>query len=392
MNFVIKGRSSIFLKEEITEGTYQAPTSANDAVEVLEDFSGFEYTRETIERNVLSSTIESEAPRAGLPDVSGTLPTELKAAANAGAAPRADVLYKSLLGGKRSVVGSVTLIAGSTTTVLNLDDADANKFNIGDSIHIKIAGAHQFRPITAVNNTLGSVSVTVGFALPSAPSVGVEIAPVTTYYHEDNSTSFSVSAELGGEITEKATGCKVESAEISNWTTGQIPQIAFAIKALGLDKVDAVSGLTPDFSNEPQPPVALDACAYLDGEEIDYNEFSLNIANTLNDILSACATQGKIASRNTNLLVTGSINPYMKTDDVSRFQNFNSSVPMSLFIHVANPDDSAAGEYQNAVCIWMPQVVLTAVNNGDEDGVLTDELELQAYKKNGNDTIFMSFI
>lgn len=392
MNFVIKGRSSIFVKEEVTEGVYQAPTSAADAIEVLEDFSGFEYTRESIERNVLSDTVESEAPRPGLPDVSGTLPTEFKAASVEGAAPRADVLLSSLLGGKRQVLSEITLLAGSTTTVLNLDDADANKINAGDSVLVKIAGAHQARPVASVNNTLGSVSVTLAIALSSAPLVGVKVAPLTTYFYAENDSSFSVGAELGGEITEKAQGCKVESAEISNWTTGQIPTISFAIKALGLDKVDSVSGLTPDFSNEPQPPVALDACAYIDGEEVDYNEFSLAMTNTLNELLSACSPQGKIASRNTNFLVTGTINPYMKADAVDRFEKFNASTPVSLFVHISNPSTTVNGEIKNVAAIWLPQVVLTSVTNGDEDGVLTDELEFQAYKKLGNDTAFISFI
>jgi hypothetical protein len=391
MDFVIKGRSSIFAKEEVTEGVYNGPTSSLDAIEVLEDFSGFEYTRESIERAVLSATVESEAPRTGLPSVVGTLPTEFKAGAVEGSAPRSDVFLKSLLGGKRSVVGSIALEAGSTTTVLNLDDADANKVNVGDSILVKIPGAHEFRPVSEVDNTLGAVTVTLAIPLSSAPVAGVQIAPLTTYYYEENNTSFSVGAEMGGEITEKASGCKVESAEISNWTTGQIPQISFAIKALGLDKVDTVSGYTPDFSTEPQPPVALDACAYFDQEEVDYNEFGMNIANTLNELLSACASQGKIATRNTKLLVTGNINPYMKADSVDRFQKFNNNNPFSFFIHIANPG-SVAGEYQNGACIWLPQAVLTSITNGDQDGVLTDDLEFQAYKKNGNDTIFISFI
>lgn len=387
MNFVIKGRSSIFVKEETTEGVYAAPASAADAIEVLEDFSGFEYSRESIERSVLSATVESEAPRTGLPDVSGGLPTEFKASATEGGAPRADVLLTSLLGGKRQVVAPISLITGSTTTVLKVALTDVDKIKAGDTLHIKIAGAHELRPVKSV---LGQ-DITLAFALPTAPAAGVVVAPLTTYFYAANDKSFSVGAELGGEITERARGCKVESAEIGNWSTGQIPTISFAIKALGLDKVDTVSGLKPDFSNEPQPPVALDACAYLDGEEVDYNEFSLSMQNTLNELLSACAPQGKIASRNTSFLVTGTLNPYMKADSVDRFAKFNSNTPVSLFIHIANPSN-VAGEIKNAAAIYLPQVVFTSVTNGDEEGVLTDELEFQAFKKAGNDTIFLSFI
>jgi hypothetical protein len=384
MALVIKGRTSVFLKDEVTENTYVAPATAADAVEVLEDFSGFEYSRETIERAVLSNTVESEAPRAGLPDVVGTLPTELKAAATEGAAPRANVLYKSLMGGRRQSV-ALEVDAGSTTTVINL--VDASTVNVGDSLHFKVAGNHFVRPVASK----ASNAVTLAFAAPVAPAAGVDVSALTTYYHATNDGSFSTTAELGQEISEQATGCKVESGEISNWSTGSIPQISFALKALGLDKVDSVSGIVPDFSGEPQPPVALDAKAYLGGTALEYSEFSLNINNTLNDVLSCAKPQGKLASRLTNFLVTGSINPYMESADVSRFEKFNESTSTNLFIYVANPS-STDGEFSNVVALWMPKIVFTSVNNGDADGVLTDEIEFQASKTVSNDTLFLTFI
>jgi hypothetical protein len=391
MDFVIKGKSSIFVKEEVTEGTYIAPTSAAEAIEVLDDFAGFEFTKEKIERKVLKATVESVAPRAGLPSASGALPSEFKSAATEGAAPRADLLYKSLLGGKRQVSTVIELIAGSTTTVLKLDDADINKIEKGDSLHIKIAGAHCVRPVASVSNVLGNVEVTLAIPAPSAPAAGVEIAPLTTYFFNEDPMSVSVTAEMGGEISEQFAGGQVESAEISNWTTGQIPQINFSMKGLSLNKADTVSGLVPDFSAEPQPPVALEACAYIDGIEVDYVEFSLTMGNTLVDVLSPCSAQGKIGSRNTNFLVSGKINPYMKTDAVDRFTKYNDGTPVSLFIHISNPG-AGAGEIKNSSAIWLPQVSLTAIANGDQDGVLTDDLEFQAYVSSGNDTMFLSFI
>lgn len=384
MDFVIKGRTSVFLKDEVTENTYQAPTSEADAIEVLEDFSGFEYGRESIERSVLSNTVESEAPRAGLPETTGTLPTEFKAAPVEGNAPRANVLYKSLLGGKRNTASKVT-DAGSTNTVVKL--VDATGINAGDSILVKKAGQYAVRPVASVAGN----DVNLAIALPFVPAAGVSVAAFTTYYHAENDTSFSTTAELGGEISEQATGCKVESAEIGNWATGQIPTISFALKALGLQKDTALTGITTDFSAEPQPPVALDAKAFIDGVEVDYNEFGLTLTNALNDVLSSGKPQGKIASRLTNFLVTGSINPYMETDNVDRFQKFNNSESSNLFLYVYNPTE-VAGEMENVAAIWLPKIVYTAVTNGDADGVLTDDIEFQAAKTVANDTVFITFI
>jgi hypothetical protein len=391
MDFVIKGRSSVFIKEELIESEYEAPVAASEAIEVLEDFSGFEFTRESIERSVLSDTVESEAPRAGLPSVSGSLPTEFKASSSEGGAPRSDVLLKSLLGGKRQILAPITTGVGHSATVINLDDADANKVSVGDCVLFKIPNATTVRPVKAVSNVLGAVSITLDVALDSVLPDNTVIAPLTSYYFATNDSSFSVSAELGGEILEKAIGSKVESAEIGNWTTGQIPQISFALKALELQKEVSTLALVPNFSGEPQPPVALDACAYINGVEVDYNEFTLSMANTLNELMSACAKQGKIATRNTNFIATGTINPYMSTDNVDWFEKFNASQAVSLFIYIGNPS-AVTGEMENVSAIYMPQVVLTSVTNGDQDGVLTDELAFQAFRKNGNDTIFLSFI
>ena len=391
MGYVVKGKSSIFITDEVTEGTYVAPASASAAIEVGEDFSGFEYTRESIERSVLSNTVESEAPRAGLPTVNGSLPTEFKASATEGGSPRMDKLLKSLLGGKRNVASAVTSSSGHTTTQINLDDADAGKFKVGDSVLVKSPGAHALRPISAVNNTPGSVSITLAFALPSAPADGVSLAPVTTYFHDSFDGTLSVSAELGGDILEKATGCKVESGEIGNWTPGKIPTINFALQALALAKEVSGLALSPDFSAEPQPPVALDAKAFINGVPCEYNEFSLTLTNTLSQLLSCAQSQGKLASRNTTFLVTGSINPYMDNAGVENFEKFNEGEASSIYVHIQNPS-SVAGEYENCCAIWLPSVTFTAVQNGDSEGVLTDEIEFQAQKTLGKDTVFMSFI
>jgi hypothetical protein len=387
MSFVVKNRTSVFVKKEVNEGEYIAPDSADQAIEVLEEFAGFDLTRETIERTVLSSTVEAEAPRAGLPDVNGSIPTEFKAAAVEGAAPRSDVLLESLLGGKRSLAGEIGLVEGSTVTVLKHDALDNDKVKAGDSILVKIPGKWQVRPVLSVDEE----TITLAIPLTEAPLEEVKVAPLTTYFFNENDSSFSVTAELGGEISEQARGCKVESAEISNWSTGQIPNISFAIKALGLNKENSVSGLTPDFSLEPQPPVALNACAFIDGEEVDYSEFSLTMANSLSDILSACKPDGKVASRNTRFLTTGSINPYMKQADVDRFDKFNKGDKVSLFIFIASPGESA-GEIKNVAAIYMPRITITSLTNGDQEGILTDEIEFQASKQAGNDTIFLSFI
>lgn len=388
---LVKGRTSVFLKEEPTEGTYTAPASAADAVEVLEDFGGFQYTREEIERNVLSDTVEVEASRPGLPTVSGDVPVEFKAGAVEGGAPLSDVLYKSLLGGKKTIASaSTTKAAGNTVTVLQVEDADVSKYEKHDIILVKVPGAYQVRPIASVNATPGSATVTLAIALESVAN-SVVIEKVTKYFHQENAPTFSVTTYLGGEIEDQARGVRAISAELQNWTTGQIPGFNFTCEGLDLDRAVDTPAYSPDFSAQPQPPVALSACIWLSGEKVQYPEFSLTMENTKSDIQSACSPSGKVGSRFTRFQVTGSINPYMQDDNVDLFNKFNNNGDVSVFGYASNAGTNP-GEIQNVVAFWIPQAKITNIEIGDADGILTDSLEFKSYRKDGGDSVFLAFI
>lgn len=390
---LIKGKSALFLKEEVTEGTYVAPASAADAVEVLEDGLEFGTTREVIERNTLSATVESEAPRLGIKTVTGTIPTELKASSTEGAAPPADLLWESLLGGKRQNTTTVTSKnAAHTSTVIQIEDADISKFAVGDVVLVKEAGQYEVRPISVVTSTLGAASITFPFALKNgAPANSVLISKFTTYYPDDNWPTISASLYNGGEILDKEMGLRCLTGSIENWTTGQVPTLSFGVEGIESDRTVTATPFVPNFSADALPPVLLDACAYLGGIEIDYNEFALSIENTKADIPTACQPSGKAGTRITQLSVSGSINPYMEDDDVVRWDAFEANSDTSLFVFARNPG-AVVGEGKEWICVWLPKIKITELGTGDQDGVLTDAISFQAFKSAGNDTVFVGFI
>ncbi len=392
---LVKGTSSLFVQEEVTEGTHVDPASAATALEVLE--SGLEMTssREKIERNTLSATVETEAPRFGLKTVSGTVPCELKAAGTAGAAPPFDLLLKSLLGGKRSRGTTITTkSSGNTSTVLQIEDADIADLNVGDIVLVKKAGAFEVRPIISKTTGTGTASVTLAFALEGgAPGASVVLEKFTTYFPDDGWITLSTDYFAGGEIRESASGMRALTASIENWTTGQVPTMQFGLEGIEFAQTVEAPAYTPDFSADALPPVLLEACAYLGGVHIDYNEFKLSIENTKADIASACQASGKAGTRITNLKVSGNINPYKEDDDVTRFTNFEAGTSTSLFVFAFNPKATpVAGEGRQYVCIWIPNLKISEIVDGDVDGVITDEIAFDAFKNSGNDTIFMGFI
>jgi hypothetical protein len=391
MATLVKGQSSLYLVEEVTEGTYVAETAVSQAVEPLQDGLEFNVAREEIERKTLTDTIEAVEPRLGLKTVTGSVPIELKSSATAGASPRGQILFESLFGGKRSVGSAITTKTGNTTTVLQIQDADIASLNVGDSILVKKAGEYAVRPIASKVSTAGAATVTLAIALPSAPGDNVVIEKVTTYYHDSASKSFSATYYEGGEIRTKALGLKSISGTLEGWVANETPSMNFSVEGIDMEKDVASPSLDPDFSSDALVPVIQGACAWIGSDEVDYTELSLSIENTKADLLSACAESGKIGTRKTAFTVTGSINPYMSDTNVDRWTSFNEGDTTSLFAYAYNPS-STAGQFSNVVAIWMPNIKITNMPAGDNEGVLMDNIEFKAFRSSGNDTIFMSFI
>ena len=191
---IVKNESTVALTEEVTEGVYVPASVGSEYIEVLAEGVELNKTRELLERDLLTDTVETEAARVGIGNVTGSFPLELKASAVEGDEPQSmDKLLRSLLGGKRQITTDQTSSTTHTSTVINFVDASA--FTVGDSVLVKEAGAYEVRPISATSAT----SITFPFALDNgAPSDAVVVAQVTTYYHDAaNSITMSCEHNLG---------------------------------------------------------------------------------------------------------------------------------------------------------------------------------------------------
>lgn len=388
---LVKGESSVFVKEETTEGVLVVPTSGSDSIEVMEDGLEINSNRDEIERNILSSTIETEASRLGMKQVSGSIPVEYKAGDSEGEKPKEHVLYKSLLGGFRQISSEITSLTGHTASKIFVSGADALLVKKHDLILIKEAGKYEVRPVKAVDLTVGSESIELLFPLEyGIPSDGVKIAKATTYYHASPAPTCSITHYLGGKIKEEIPGARMISASLENWSTAQVPNWNFSFEALDLDRTVSVPAFEP-VQGVALPPVLIKACVWINGVHTQYNELALSLENTKAEILSACSETGKLGSRFTNFKASGSITPYMENDDVDRFNSFNLNEDVSIFGYAYNPTN-VAGEFNQIVAFYLPQAKITEMPTGDQDGILTDQIAFKAYRKEGNDTIFLGFI
>jgi len=388
---IVTNESTVALMPESTEGTYVAPASGTDYVEVLEG-AEFNKTREELTRNTLGGTVEAEASRVGIAEASGTVGVELKASATEGDAPQSlDVLLRSLLGGKRQILSGQTSDAATHTDTI-IYFADTSVFSIGDIILVKEAGAFECRPIVAIT---ADESITLAFALENgAPASEVVVAQVTTYYSDTaNAIAFSAEHNLGNNaIKQKVRGLRAASGSINNFTVGQLPQMEFGLQGLDIARVDENASFAPVFTADALPPVTLSACVYLSGAKLAYTEASLSIENTINYIQDACDADGRIGSRITDQATSFTFNPYMQDDSTAAtWDKFNTNTNVSVFTYAYNPS-STAGEFSEIVAFWLPQGKITASPVADTDGIVAESIEIKAHKNLGNDSVYISFL
>lgn len=397
MASVTKNTTIIGLKEEASEGVYLAPAAATDYIQPLAD--GFEIspTKELVERTVLTSSIGKVSPRVGTKSVSATLPVEFRASGIEGAKTDFDPLMKGALGSSRQITTTTTSKAvAHTATVIQIEDADISKFNVGDLIVVKQSGDHTPSFITAVDSTLTAANITV---LPGREtgvfSASVVISKSTTYYPANSAhIPLSLSYYWGNTKTTKAIGCKVTSLSLDNFATGQLASFNFGLEGLSFDEVDGGAPHTPSF-DVGLPPLILNSCLYQDGVNLQVNQFAVSLSNTLGFVTSTCSDNGKISSRVVERALEGSLNPYMDDVSVAQFTKFNQNTAFSLAVFSYNPS-AVAGEIDmgSVVGIYLPNCLITEKAYGDQDGILTDELSFAATRGTAGSTeeIYIGFV
>lgn len=396
MAIAIKQNTVYAVEIESTEGTYVAPTADTSYVQVLADGAELNPSKELLERSIFNGSIGKSTPRTGTRSVAGSMPVEMRAAATEGQAPEFDKLMRSALGSRRQV--SATTIndadAGDphTTSRMYLLNADANKYNIGDIITIKVSGAYHTSPVTAVSNVSGDVYVDLLIPADNAFIDGQVIMAVTTYTVADSGhPSLSISKYIEEAILEQATGCRVNSMALENFTTGQLASFNFGFEGLSFDRSVTAQPHDPNFS-DALPPIILSACVYQDDTEIDINELSFSVENTLGFATSTCSPNGRISGRASERSITGSFNPYKQDDSIDQFTKFNENTEFSLFGSAHIPS-STAGEYSQVVGFYMPKCIATELAETDQDGLLQEEVSFSAARGTSgeSDELFISF-
>lgn len=377
MSEVVRKNQAWAVEVETTAGTYVAPTAATSFVQTLADGAEMSRSKEVVERNIFTASIGQVAPRTGMFSVSGSLPVEARSSSVQGAAPEYDALMQSAFGARRQLVTEEITNSGNTASVLKVTSANT-KFAVGDIILVKEAGRYHVSPVKAVTTT------DVELLIPgsSAFSDAVVIAKHTTYIVADSGhPSLSISRYLEGSVLQKAVGCKVNSMSLEGFTTGQLPSFNFGFEGLNFDSSLTAIPFTPNYDGQV-PPIILSAKAFMDGVEIDINELTVSLENTLGYKTSVSAENGRVSSRATERRITGTMNPYMASDSISNFTKFKNNTPFSVFAYAKIPS-TTAGEFSGIVAVYMPNCLITDLGESDSDGIMQDNISFSANRGAG---------
>jgi hypothetical protein len=395
MSDTIKNNLKVAVMVEASEGTYLAPSSADAFISPLSD--GFEINpaKELLERNNLNSSIGKSTARGGMKSVTASISVEAKANGVAGAEPEYSPLLKAALGTSRQNTTVVTTKAsGNTATVLQIQDADISKFNVGDIILVKQTGAYHLSPVISKTTGTGTATITMLVAHPSGDcSDSVTIEKFTTYFTANSGhPTLSLSKYVENARLEQAAGCRVSSMSLNNFSTGQLADLSFSLEGLNFDHSLTPPAYTPSY-DLALPPIVLSAYVYQDGSALAINELSLNVENSLAYKTSTASPNGKISSRITERVVTGSINPYKQDDSIANFTKFKNDTEFSVFGYMAVPNGTA-GEFKDVVAFYMPKCMISEYSEGDQDGLLQENLSFSASRgaDGSNEELYIGII
>lgn len=393
MSDSVKNTTKIGLMKEVTEGTYLAPSSASKYLAPTGDGIEIKPSKELLDRSVMTGSIGKVTPRVGMKSVEGGLATEARTSGTPGQEPQYGPLMEAALGDVRTISSTTTTKTGNTASVLQIEDADIGKFNVGDCVLVKEAGAYHVSPILSKTSGTGTATITLLVAAGSSFSDNVVIEKVVTYLTANSGhPSLSVSKYIEDARLEYAAGCRVKTVELNNFSTGQLAEFKFAFEGLNFDQSLTATPHTPSYDSA-LPPIVLSATVYMNGTAIPVNELTFSLENTIAYKTSTQSANGKIASRITERSVKGSFNPYKQSDSIDNFTKFNSNTEFSLFAYMANPTGTD-GEIQDVVALYMPKCLITELAEADQDGLLQENISFTASRgSDGNsEELYISLI
>ncbi len=219
-------KASVFaIKEESTVGELTEPTAGSDFIPLRSGFS-MESGVEELENDELLNSIGASKSLVGKESPSGAHNVYLKHSEVEGQAPEYGLMIKSAMGAVDAIASEKSTDTGSNTTVLELPASDGLVYREGHAVLVKDgAGSYAIRNVYSKSGD----SLTMSFALDSAPASGVALGlPVLYYPVATGHPSYSAWLyRANGAAIEAMAGARTTSMSM-NMTAGQQAEINFS--------------------------------------------------------------------------------------------------------------------------------------------------------------------
>lgn len=227
----INTKSSVFaIEPETTQGEPVEPTGATSFVAEQDDFtmgSSFEQLENAERLNSLGSA----KTISGLESATANGSHYLRHSGVTGTAPAYDAILKSLFGVQTDYATERDTVAGSTTTVINVDAGEGTEFPRGRCLRIQDGvNGHTIRPVHSVSTD----ALTLGFALDSAPAAGVNLGLANTFspLNDGSNQTLTLWEYMGnGGMTRMVSGARCVGMD-ATFTAGQLVNASYSFEAL----------------------------------------------------------------------------------------------------------------------------------------------------------------
>ena len=383
MSDITKELTKVAIAEEITEGTYAAPT--NDTfLETTEDGVSIEHSKDEKTRANMSGSRIKQDLRLSRSNVSATIPLELRTGEAVGKAPNYNPLIESA--GFEATEVSARIATGTSHTTTKIFLSDTSDLEVGDCIVLK---EYDLNPLIAdipnvVTAIVADTSIDLLVVSATTPSDNVEIEKFTRDKQRDikadgvtptgNTISVTRAFE-GDELVEKAIGMRVTGFEL-NFAADEIPTINFTLEGLShqedAETFEASPGVpfVPAYDDAEPAPV-LKGGLYKDTTELCITEASLSLESGI-AFKTCIGNKNKLASRGVGKQTTsGSANPYKdgSTEGISL-----DNTTWQLFLFNADYGDADCKEITSFTGIYVPKVKTVTKTIEDADGLVIENV------------------
>lgn len=260
--------SNFAMKEEVTEGTYLAPTAVGDYLPVREGFD-LVNEQEQLENDSLTGSLGVAKSTVGIVSPTSSIPLYFHGSGVEGSKPDISDPIKGALGGEVEHATEYNTVAASTTQIIKVDAGEGVNFSRGHMLLIKDStNGYSIRPVHSVSGD----DLTLGFAVATAPGTGVNLGKAVQWSPQSSLPTYSLTDYRGnGGVIQAAAGMRVGGFDLSA-TAGQFVEFSPSLQGIKYfwNPTTVASGASDaiDFNDGGAQSITISAKTYLDPYEL----------------------------------------------------------------------------------------------------------------------------